>query len=134
MKALFDGIYSQFTGSTEAGTPYVLTEGKLYPSEAPQGTAYPYGVYHLISDVPDYTFETTVTIENALVQFNLYDDDNSAVDISEIYTAYADLYDWCSLTLTGYSSVYMKREYSYLTKDENLWDYMIQYRIVFQKG
>ena len=134
MKALFDGIYNKFTGSTGAGTPYVLTGGRLHPSEAPQNSSYPYGAYHLISNTPDYVFERTPVIENALIQFNLYDDNNSAVDICTLYTAVTNLYDWCNLTTSGYSSVYMKREFSYLLKDEKLWDYMIQYRVVLQKN
>lgn len=134
MKPLFDAIYAQFTGSTGAGTPYVLMEGRLYPVEVPQSSPYPYGVYEMISDVPEYLFNQTGAIEDALIQIDLYDDDNSAVDICNLYSALIDLYDYCDLSITGYTNVFMKREYSYLSKGERLWDYMIQYRVMFQKN
>ena len=132
MQVLLNGLYSKFTGTTGAGTLYTLLGGRLHPNEAPQGSAYPYGVYYLISDVPEYTFSET--IESAIIQFNLFDDNSSATDINTAFTALTTLYDWATITITGYTSVYMQRELSYLTKEEDIWNYMIQYRLVFQKN
>ena len=133
MQSLFVGLFNKFTGSTGAGSLYALLGGKkLHPNEAPQGSAYPYGVYYLISDVPEYTFSET--IENTLIQFNLFDDDSSATDINTAFTALTTLYDWATISIDGYTSVYMQRELSYLTKEEDIWNYMIQYRLVFQKN
>ena len=138
MQVLFEGLYKQFTGSTGVGSTgesslSVILGGRLHPIEAPQGSAYPYGVYHLISDVPEYTFNET--IENAIIQFNLFDDDNSAKKINTAFTALTDLYDWKTIPFsTGYTSVYMKRELSYLLRESDVWNYMIQYRLVFQKN
>ena len=132
MQVLFNGIYSKFTGSTGAGTLYTLLGGRLHPNEAPQESAYPYGVYYLISDVPEYTFSET--IETALIQFNLFDDDSSATDINTAFTALTTLYDWATITITGYTSVYMQRELNYLLRESDVWNYMIQYRLVFQKN
>ena len=132
MQALFAGLFNKFSGSTGAGSLYVSLGGRLHPIEAPQGSAYPYGVYHLISDVPEYTFNET--IENAIIQFNLFDDDNSATDINTDFTALTTLYDWATIAITGYTSVYMKRELSYLVREFDVWNYMIQYRLVFQKN
>lgn len=131
MQALFSGLYSEFTGSTGAGSLYTLLGGRLHPIEAPQGSAYPYGVYHLISDVPEYTFNET--IENAIIQFNLFDDNNSATNINTEFTALTTLYDWSTISISGYTSVYMRRELSYLIREYDVWNYMIQYRLVFQK-
>ena len=132
MQVLFNGIYSKFSGSTGAGTLYALLGGRLHPNEAPQESAYPYGVYYLISDVPEYTFSET--IETALIQFNLFDDDSSATDVNTAFTALTTLYDWATITITGYTSVYMQRELSYLLRESDIWNYMIQYRLVFQKN
>ena len=131
MQVLFESIYNKFTGSTEAGFPYVLLDGHLHFAEAPQGTAYPYGVYHLISDVPSWTFDADM--ENYLIQFNLYDDDSSPTDINTAFKALTDLYDWCDLNTSGYSNIYMKREISNLTKESDIWNYFIQYRVEIQK-
>ena len=134
MQVLFEGIYSKFTGSTGAGSLYALLGGRLHLGEAPQGSAYPYGVYHLISDVPEYVFDTTTVIEHTLIQFNLYDDDKSATDINAAFTALAALYDHSNITVTGYSSVIMEREFSNLSRGETLWDYFVQYRLIIQKN
>lgn len=135
MQVLLDGIYDKFTGTTGAGSLYMELEGRMHFSEAPQESTYPYGVYHLISDVPEYVFDTSTVIENTLIQFNLYDDNSSATDINTAYSALITLYDWCSLTMsTGYTSIYMQREFSFLTKESDIWNYMTQYRLVFQKG
>ena len=131
MQVLLNGIYSKFTGSTGAGSLYALLGGRLRFSEARQKETYPYGVYHLISDVPEYTFRET--IENALIQFNLFDDDSSATDINTAFTALTTLYDWATISIDGYTSVYMQRELSYLLRESDVWNYMIQYRLVFQK-
>ena len=132
MQVLFTGLYSKFTGSTGVGSLYALLGGRLHPNEAPQGSAYPYGVYYLISDVPEYTFSET--IENTLIQFNLFDDDSSATDINTAFTALTTLYDWETISIDGYTSIYMQRELSYLLRESDVWNYMIQYRLVFQKN
>ena len=135
MQALFDSIYSKFTGSTGAGSLYALLGGRLQFSEAEQGQTYPYGVYHLISNAPSYIFGSDAsTMENYLIQFNLFDDNSSATDINAAYKALAALYDWCDLSTTGYSNIYMKREFSNLTHEaeSKVWNYMIQYRVEIQ--
>jgi hypothetical protein len=134
MQVLMNGLYNKFTGSTGADSLYALLGGRLHPTEAPQGNAYPYGVYHLISDVPEYTFNET--IENAIIQFNLFDDNNSAMNINTEFTALTTLYDWSNINMStgGYTSIYMKRELSYLIREFDVWNYMIQYRLVFQKN
>jgi hypothetical protein len=132
MQVLMNGIYNKFTGSTGAGSIYALLGGRVYPTEAPQEAAFPYSVYNLISDVPEYTFNET--IENAVIQFNIFDDDKSVTNINTDFTALTTLYDWSTLTITGYTSVYMKRELSFVTREEDVWNYMIQYRLVFQKN
>ena len=133
MQALFEGLYKKFTDNQTTGSLHDILGGKLHPIEAPQGSTYPYGVYHLISDVPEYTFNET--IENAIIQFNLFDDDNSAKDINTAFTALTDLYDWKTIPFsTDYTSIYMQRELSYLLRESGVWNYMIQYRLVFQKN
>ena len=103
MQVLFESIYDEFTGTTGAGSLYVELDGRLHFSEAPQGSAYPYGVYHLISDVPSWTFDADM--ENYLIQFNLYDDDSSSADVNTAFSALTTLYDWCDLSVSGYSHI-----------------------------
>ena len=136
MQVLFNSIYSKFTSSTTAGSLYALLGGRLHFTEAPQGSAYPYGVYHLISNVPSWIFGATEnTMENYLIQFNLFDDDSGSSGINTAYKALTTSYDWCpDLSTSGYSNIYMKREFSNLTKESEsgIWNYMIQYRVETQ--
>lgn len=135
MQVLFEGIYDEFTGSTGAGSLYVELGGRLHFTEAPQGSAYPYGVYHLISNVPSWIFGTTAnTMENYIIQFNLYSEKHSSNEINTAFTALTTLYDWCDLDVDGYSHIYMKREMSNLTRESEsgIWDYFVQYRIETQ--
>jgi len=129
MQVLFEGIWDEYDGSALESE----INGMFF-TEAPQGTAYPYCVYHLISDVPSWIFGTTAnTMENYIIQFNLYSDKSSSTEINTAFLALTtNLYDWCKLDVTGYSHIYMKREMSLLTRESGIWNYMVQYRIETQ--
>lgn len=127
MQVLFQGIYSKFSNDNDLSG----TVTGMYLTEAPQGTAYPYIVYHKISGVPSYTF--TEDMENTLLQFNIYSDNSSSATINDIYTKLKALYDWCTLTITGWDSIYMKRELDELTRENDIWRYLVQFRLEIQK-
>ncbi|MBA7574394.1 hypothetical protein ES708_16200 [subsurface metagenome] len=132
MQVLFESIWNKYNGSSGLKA---ATTGGMYFTEAPQGSSYPYGVYNLISDVPSWVFGTgsNTTMENCIIQFNLFDDNSSSEDINTAYTALTGLYDWCNdLNTSGYSNIYMKRELSSLTRESGIFNYMIQYRIEIQ--
>jgi len=136
MQVLFNSIYNKFKGSTGADSPFVLLGGRLYFTEAPQESVYPYGVYSLISDVPSWIFGTSEsTMENYLIQFNVFDDNSSSTDVNTASKALTDLYDWCDdLNTSGYSNIYMKREMSNLTREaeSGVWNFFVQYRVETQ--
>jgi len=127
MQVLFTGLWNKYNGN--AALKAVVSG--MYLTQAPQGTAYPYITYHKISGVADYTY--TEDMENVIIQFNIYDDNNSSTTINDIYTKLTALYDWCSLTVAGWDSIYMKRELDNLTKDNGIWNYFVQYRLEIQK-
>ena len=127
MQVLLQGIWNKFNGN--ASLKAVVTG--MYFSEAPQGTVYPYIVYHKISGVPDYTY--TEDMEGTIIQFNIFDDSNSSTTINDIYTKLINLYDWCNLTIIGWNSIYVKRELDSLIKQDNIWNYMASYRLEIQK-
>jgi len=127
MQVLFTGIWNKYNGN--AALKAVVSG--MYLTEAPQGTAYPYIVYHKISGRPDYTY--TEDMENVIIQFNIFDDNNSSTTINDIYTKLTALYDWCSLTVAGWDSIYMRREIDNLTRDNGIWNYFVQYRLEIQQ-
>lgn len=129
MKALFTGIFNLFT----TGTPAIYTSvgGRLYLTEAPQNTSFPYIVYYLISN--DYDFQFEEDYEEFIIQFNIFDDDASASDIGTYFENLKSLYDWSSPTVTGYSVINFTREFAQLARDDDVWQYTVQYRVLLEK-
>lgn len=128
MKVLFEGIYSKYNGSSALKAKI----NGMYPTEAPQGATYPYAVYHKITGVPDWTFDADM--ENCVIQFNIYDNSNSSTNVNSAYDALTTLYDWCDLSVTGYSHIYMKRLLDRLERVDEKWLYVCQYRLEIQKN
>jgi len=127
MQVLFTGLYSKF--SNNAALKAVVSG--MYLTEAIQGAEYPYIVYHLISNIADWTY--TEDMENSLIQFSIFDNHNSSTTILDIFEKLKTCYDWTTLTVTGYSSIYIKREFNILTRENGIWKMDVQYRIEVQK-
>jgi len=127
MKAVFEAITAKASGSSLSTD---LTGDSFFLNEAPSGTAAPYGVYQLISDVPTFTFDTTG--EEILIQFSLYAEQHQVLDLFEDLKT---LFDNCKLNITGYRLVTMEREFSRLISDPDtsLKHYMAQYRLLIEK-
>ena len=104
--------------------------GGLWNTQAPQETAFPYGVFQLISDVPDWTFSEN--FEDILLQFNLFSDTSDPVQICALYELLKTAFDFLELTIANYQTVSMIRESAILTRD-GYWQYNVTYRIVLQK-
>ena len=129
MQVLLTGIYSKY--SSDIALKAALA-GSLYFTEAIQTATYPYGVYHLISDVPSWTFDSDM--EGYIIQFNLYSKNSSSTEVNTAFTALTALYDDCELTVTDYTPILMWREMSLLTRESDIWNYTVQYRIMNQKN
>ena len=127
MKELFTGIYTKF--SNDGDLSGVVTG--MYFTEAIQTAVMPYIVYFEISNVPDWTY--TEEMENFLIQFSIYSSDSSSVDILSIFEKLKTCYDWKILTVAGWNSIYMKREFNILSRDNDIWKMDVQYRIEVQK-
>lgn len=131
MKALFTGIYNLFT----TGPPSIYTNvgGRFYLTEAPQETVFPYIVYYLESN--EYDYEFVEDFEDHIIQFNIFDDSiGSASNITTYYENLKSLFDWSLPTVTGYRVVRFTRLFSTMVRDEDIWQYTIQYRVVLQKS
>lgn len=106
--------------------------GGLWNTEAPQETAFPYGVFALISDVPDWTFSEN--LENILLQFNLFSDTSDPVEICALFELLKTAFDFHELTIANYETVSMIRENAILTRVEDVWQYNVTYRIILGKN
>jgi len=130
MKTLFTGIYNLFI----TGTPAIYTNvgGRFYLTEAPQNTAFPYIVYYLANN--DYDYQFVEDFEDFLIQFNIFDDKASASNISTYFENLKTLFDWSVPTVTGYTVSRFVREFAQLVRDDEVWQYTVQYRVLLQKN
>jgi len=132
VKELATALYNKFNDSTNE--IYIDVNGRFYRQEAPPKTAYPYMVYKFITTIPEEGFETQY--EQVRVQFDLFSNKASSSEVETMYIHLKDLYDWCSLTLDGYSCVYMKRVLARTFKDPdtNDWVYNVDYLVFLEKN
>jgi hypothetical protein len=131
VKVLFQSIYSHYTTNITSGA----LVNRLYFNEAPQGEKVPYVVYRMISLTPEVFFAGE-THEEAIIEFVIYDDDNSCSDIADYYGTITTAFNYANITVTGYTDLIFEREYSSLERDidNELWTYTIQYRVLLLKN
>lgn len=103
MQALIDSITTKLLDSAVSND----CGGRVFYDTADSFTDPPYLVYSIVSGVPDKTFSELY--HDVLIQFDLF----SALSAgkTQITTMYADLIsllDECSLTITGYTLVWMR--------------------------
>jgi len=129
VKALFDAIVTKSTGSTFL----TACTGGLHREFAPQKKVMPYTVMHLVSGNPEDTF--TERGESYIIQFNVYTETTTATTLDDIATKLMSLYDYCTLTVSGYYFITMHRVFQTSFWDDELknWTYTIQYRVQIQK-
>lgn len=105
MKELSTAIFEKCASSTDL---YVDIGGRFYKGRASQGAEYPYVVYLIVSDSPDKTFSEAY--EETLLQFSLFSAASGSTEIEDIFAHLKELYDECTLDITGETLVWMRRE------------------------
>lgn len=124
---LFDAIYTAYNANATLKTAVT----SLHPLKASQDTSLPYGVYELITATSDLKLGNQNEI--FIIQFNLFCDDRA-----EVMSAYEELdtvYHGCSLTVSGYDFVEMKREVVFMPDSgvENVWQCTVRYKVFMIK-
>lgn len=120
-------------GSTLKWTTY---DEKLYQVKAPQGSTVPYVTFGLLTESPIGTFADFEAIENLTYWVNCFSD-KSAADLVEIADEVMDSLDDKTITVTGYTSMKVVREFiSSPTWDIETGIYMqsLRYRIWLDKS
>jgi hypothetical protein len=110
---LTTGIYAKLAGSalnTSIG-------GRLYKAYAPEGAIYPYVVFFIVTDIPEYPGGKT--IEKYSIQFSLFSSASGSTEVEGILTNLRALYDDCVLTITGNTPIYFIRENFTATREEH---------------
>lgn len=136
MKNLTTALMSHFN-ALSAGVHnafWLSIAGKLRKERGLQTDVPPYAVYHIISDVPSWTFSSDFS--DVRIQFDLYSKLESSSEIEDMYTNLKLLFDWCELNVVGSTHLYMRRELARLTKDpqDAVWTYNVDYTIKLEKN
>jgi hypothetical protein len=131
MQQILTGIYAAYNASAalKAALP-----GKLHFEQSPQGTAFTYAVYNLITGRPDYMLAGEY-YEIVRVQFDIYAATN-ALRLTA-YGALTTVYDDATPAATGYTPIIMERAgYLFLREGEQneIFRAIVEYDCRFKKG
>jgi hypothetical protein len=107
IKQIADGITSKFTGSALA----TAIGGRLYRDEAMQGVAFPFCVFHIIDSQNVDTFSEKG--EYYRIQFNIWHKytttmTNAKASLDTLESNLRSLYDWATLTISGWTNTAMR--------------------------
>lgn len=135
MKVLTTAIYSKISGSSLS----TAIGGRFYKNRAPEDAEYPYVVYMIVTDTPDYNFKTT--IEDVIIQFSIFSAKQSSTEAENLYGYLKTLYDDCTFTVTGSSLIWMIRQNAILMVEDHtvsngtiqVWHYAVDYNIKTEK-
>jgi hypothetical protein len=130
MEELIDAI-----GAAKAANSTLTTSlsGGMFFGRAEQGASYPYGVCFINTVTPTVYFpasDVTKRGEEYLIQFNIWDDDDSRQVITGIEDDMRAVYDYGSLTITNHTHIATIPMEAHILRDpEKRWQLSMDYRI-----
>ena len=135
MNLLFQAIYNHFSATTDSGF-YNDVSGRMYPNFASQGATFPYCVYFSVTDDNDLDF--TDEHEDFLLQFNIFSQNNSALEAGNLLESLKTMFDNCSLTVTGWRHLQFQRGNIYPNGDYEqsppIQGYSVEYNVLLEKA
>ena len=103
MRGLTTAIYGKLSGSALSAH----IGNRLFKLEAPEGAQYPYVVFFVVTDIPEYPGGKT--IEKFDIQFSLFSSASGTTEIENMLDDLWTLYDDVVMTITGYTAIYFIR-------------------------
>lgn len=116
-----------------AGSAYEAVASDVYFGEAPPDTAIkmPYIVFFIVSDRPEHVFRYDDGMDDAMVQFSIFDDRPSIANISGVYDKLVSDMDRAALSYDSRSAVCCVREgQTGPDRLEDCWQKTVTYRII----
>jgi hypothetical protein len=83
--------------------------GRIYFDEAPEGTAFPYVIFSIVTDSQADTFKSK--LEDVTIQFSLYSTSKGLTEITGMFANLKTLFDDAVLTITANTQVMIARQY-----------------------
>ena len=104
----------------------------MYSRYAPQNTPFPYAVVFIPTAINDWMF--IEKFDDVDVQFNLFSQSTSEVEIGTMLTDLRARYDDTTLTVAGYTFLYCQFDNLWQLSDpeQNIRQYAVQYNILLQ--
>ena len=127
MKTIFDALYAKLQGSPLS----VAIGGRYYPIQGPVGTAVPYCVASIISELPRYALAHI--FNDVLIEISVFATDATTMHtVSELVFS---LFDRSTLSgLVGYEQVGpMDRDSGQPLIMDGVYRYIIEYRLNLKK-
>ena len=135
MNALFQGIWNRFAATTTTGF-YNDVSGRMYHGKAKQETSFPYCVYFEVTDTDELDFSDER--EEFLIQFNIFTQNNSALQAGNLLESLKTMFDNCSLTVTNWRHLNFQRDFvmpnNDFEQDPPIHGYSIQYNVLLEKA
>ncbi len=138
MNKLYASIYNLFKAAPDSvhSAFYTAISGRLYLFNAPQSAAYPYVVYFPVTNNNDLDF--TDEHETFKIQFNLFSQNNSALEAGTILGYLKTVLDNCKLTVSGWNALKFQRDFvipfNDLEQTPPIHGYSVQYNCLLEKG
>jgi len=134
MNSLFKGIYDHFSATTTTGF-YNDVSGRMYLNKAEQESEFPYCVYFLVSDIDELDFSDER--EDLTIQFNIFSQNNSAVEAGNLLESLKTMFDNCNLNVAGWDHLEFKRDMIHPNNDFTqippIQGYSIDYEVLMEK-
>jgi hypothetical protein len=128
MQQLSIAIVNQYNASGDL----VTLLPSLWDTEVKQGTAFPYGVFQEISNTDNPTFSDTK--EDYMIQFKIYSDiSGSCASLDLILVQLLAAFNNCTLSVSGYIFVFMKKVNIIKSKIDGVWEYLVLFKVELVK-
>ena len=133
MKEVIKAILTHAKSGGTASDLYEGVSSDFYYGQAPPDTKMPYITFHMISDLPVHTFRQTDTSEEVVVQFSIFDDDDSSPEnIEDLADKLVTAFDRAVLSYDTRSPIGCLRESGTgPTRLEDCWLRTIDYRVMY---
>lgn len=128
MTDLFNAFYTYYLTTTLASS----LQG-FHNTLAPESAVYPYGVFQLIGDSPDWTY--TEDTEEISLQVNLFSNTVDATEVCALFELLKTAFDKQDISIDNYVWISCIRlPGTILTQVEKVWQYNVTYEILLGKN
>lgn len=134
MIEFWQAIDTYFKSSTKTLAFRTLLTGGMWNVIAEEGSSFPYGTFDVITDTPDHFASGNNYIENILLQFNLFSNTKSQVEVLNILGELIDCFDFANMIVENYVLKSCVRENVIPFKVDNVWQINVRYRILLEPG